>query len=150
EMVNRDEILVVSRNRGADFEIANRHPWKLQACPMSSASLAESKNGVLAAWETAGQVYFARIAPRTLKVTPPISPPGNASRKHPVIVGNDQGEILLVWTEGTGWQRGGSLAWQLFDAQGEATPERGKRDDIPAWTYATAYAQADGRFIILH
>ena len=150
EMVNRDEILLVSRNRGADFEIANRHPWKLQACPMSSASLAESKNGVLAAWETAGQVYFARISPGTLKVSPPISPPGSASRKHPAIVGNDRGEMLLVWAEGTGWQRGGALAWQLFDANGQATNEKGRVDGVPPWSFASALPRADGGFVIFY
>lgn len=150
EMVNRDEILLVSRNHGADFEIANRHPWKLSACPMSSASLTESKGGVLAAWETAGQVYLSRIAPGTLKVSPPISPPGNASRKHPVVVGNDRGEVLLVWTEGTGWQRGGSLAWQLFDASGQATNEKGRVDGIPVWSFASAVPRADGGFVIIY
>ena len=150
EIVNRDEILLVSRNHGADFEIASRHPWKLQACPMSSASLAESKSGVLAAWETAGQVYFSRVAPGTLKVSPPISPPGNASRKHPVIVGNDRGEVLLVWTEGTGWQRGGSLAWQLFDADGQRTNEKGRVDGVPTWSFASALPKSDGSFVIFY
>jgi hypothetical protein len=150
EMVNRDEILLVSRNHGADFEIANRHPWKLSACPMSSASLTESRGGVLAAWETAGQIYFSRIAPGTLKVSPPISPPGSASRKHPVVVGNDRGEVLLVWTEGMGWQRGGSLAWQLFDASGQATNEKGRVDGIPMWSFASAVPRGDGGFVIFY
>jgi len=150
EMVNRDELLLVSRNRGAEFEIANRHPWKLRACPMSSASLTESKAGVLAAWETAGQVYFSRIGPGTLKVSTPISPPGNASRKHPVVVGNDRGEVLLVWTEGTGWQRGGALAWQLFDPGDQATNEKGRIDGIPMWSFATAVPRADGNFVIIY
>lgn len=149
-MTNRDEILLVSRDHGANFEIANTHPWKLSACPMSSASLTESKGGVLAAWETAAQVYFSRIAPGTLKVAPPISPPGNGSRKHPVVVGNDRGEVLLVWTEGTGWQRGGSLAWQLFDASGQATNEKGRVDGIPTWSFASAVPRADGGFVIIY
>jgi hypothetical protein len=150
EMVNRDEMLVVSRNRGADFEIVSRHPWKLQACPMSSASLTESKGGVLAAWETAGQVYFSQIRPDTLKVSPPISPPGSASRKHPVIAGNARGDMLLVWTEGTGWQRGGALAWQLFDTGGEATNEKGRVEGIPVWSFAAAVPRADGGFVIIY
>ena len=150
EMVNRDEILLVSRNRGADFEIANRHPWKLQACPISNASLTESKSDVLAAWETAGQVYFSRIRPDTLRVSPPISPPGSASRKHPVIVGNDRGEMLLVWTEGTGWQRGGALAWQLFDASGQPTNEKGRVDGVPTWSFASAVPRTTGGFLVFY
>jgi hypothetical protein len=40
--VNRDEILLVSRRPGAEFEIANAHSWKATVCPMSSAALTES------------------------------------------------------------------------------------------------------------
>ncbi len=149
-MTNRDEVLLVSRDYGGSFELINAHPWKLAACPMSSASLTESKGGVLAAWETAGQVYFSRIAPGTLKVSPPISPPGNASRKHPVIVGNNRGEVLLVWTEGTGWQRGGSLAWQLFDATGQPMNEKGRVDGVPMWSFASAVPRADGGFVVFY
>jgi hypothetical protein len=149
-MTNRDEVVLVSRDHGGSFELINAHPWKLAACPMSSASLAESKRGVLAAWETAGQVYFSRIAPGTLKVSPPISPPGSASRKHPVVVGNNRGEVLLVWTEGTGWQRGGSLAWQLFDASGQPMNEKGRVDGVPMWSFASAVPRADGGFVVFY
>jgi len=149
-MTNRDEVLLVSRDHGGSFEPINAHPWKLAACPMSSASLTESKGGVLAAWETAGQIYFARIAPGTLKVSPPTSPSGNAARKHPVVIGNDRGEVLLTWAEGTGWQRGGSLAWQLFDARGEPTNEKGRVDRIPTWSFASAAPRADGGFVIFY
>ena len=45
-------------------------------CPMSSASLAESGSGVLAAWETQGQVYFRRIEPKSHEASPAIAPPG--------------------------------------------------------------------------
>src|SRR6266850_5521751 len=55
EVTNRDEILLTSRNRGADFEIALEHPWKVPSCVMSSASFSECKAGVLAAWETVGK-----------------------------------------------------------------------------------------------
>src|SRR5881409_144003 len=36
EKVNRDETLLISHNRGADFEIAYAHEWKIATCPMSS------------------------------------------------------------------------------------------------------------------
>jgi cation transport ATPase len=42
----------MSRNRGANFEIAYAHGWKIAACPMSSAFLSEHKAGVLAAADT--------------------------------------------------------------------------------------------------
>src|SRR5438093_11351587 len=42
EKVNRDETLLISRNRGVEFEIALAHAWKIASCPMSSAFCAES------------------------------------------------------------------------------------------------------------
>jgi hypothetical protein len=150
-MVNRDEVLLVSRDRGTTFEMANAHPWNVASCPMSSASLSESKTGALAAWETAGQVYFATANGKSLQVGKPNSPPGVAKRKHPVAVANSVGGLLLAWTEGTGWQRGGAVAWQLFDSEGKPTEEKGRlADGVPVWGLVAAVPRGDGGFTIFH
>jgi len=119
---------------------------------MSSAWLSSGQTGVVAAWETAGQVYFARFDPKTSALSSPISPPGTAKRKHPVAATNREGETLLAWTEGTGWQKGGSLAWQLFDRKGQPAAEAQGRvpEAIPVWGLVAAFAQPDGRFVIVH
>ena len=119
---------------------------------MSSEAFAEGPSGVLAAWETAGQVFFARINPKTLESTAPVAPPGAArGRKHPALAVNPRGETILVWTEGTGWQRGGALAWQVFDADGKPTAEKGRSpQSIPVWGLATVVARTDGGFLIIH
>jgi hypothetical protein len=57
---------------------------------------------------------------------------------------------LLVWTEGTGWQKGGSLAWQMYDPSGQATPSKGQHDGIPAWSFAAVMAGKDNGFSILY
>jgi hypothetical protein len=58
--------------------------------------------------------------------------------------------MLLAWTEGTGWQRGGALAWQVFDKSGKPTSARGRvADAIPVWGLPTAVASDHG-FIIVH
>jgi hypothetical protein len=58
---------------------------------------------------------------------------------------------LLVWTEGTGWEKGGGLAWQIFNEKGRPTTRRGKLEGaIPVWSFAAAYAEADDEFVILH
>lgn len=151
EMVNRDEVLLVSRNRGASFETAYSHPWNVASCPMSSAWLSSGKGGTLAAWETAGQVYFVSADSKTLVVSKPMTPPGSAKRKHPVAVANAAGEVLLAWTEGTGWQRGGAVAWQLFDATGKPTDVKGREaGGVPVWGLVAAVAQADGSFVVFH
>lgn len=148
ELGNRDETLLISRNHGADFEIAYSHRWKIGSCPMSSAFLTETKAGVLAAAETHGRVYFVRVDPRTASVSEPVSPESQA--KHPVVIGNTRSEVLLAWTEGTGWEKGGAVAWQIFDKDGHATSEKGRADGVPTWSLATAFAKPDGDFVIVY
>jgi hypothetical protein len=148
EMVNRDEILLISRNHGSDFELAYAHGWKVATCPMSSAFISETRAGVLAAAETHGRVYFVRLDPKTGKVSEPVSP--TTKGKHPVAIGNAHGEVLLVWTEGTGWAKGGAVAWQLYDQTGNPTSEKGRTEGVPVWSLATAFAKQDGNFVIIY
>jgi hypothetical protein len=148
--VDRDMILLTSRDRGEHFEGVSLQPWRVTVCPMSSESLVESGTDVLAAWETKGQVSFARIDSRTLEPSRPVSPPGG-NRKHPAVAANAEGETILVWAEDTGWQRGGTLAWRVFDRTGRATREGGRVErGIPVWGLATVVARPDGGFTIIH
>lgn len=149
EVVNRDEILLASHDHGKSFKQLFADPWKVGTCPMSSAAISQSGNRVLAAWETAGQVHLAIVEAggRISRV----APAGSAGkRKHPVATANKNGDILLVWTEGTGWQRGGAVAWQLFDKSGKPLDERGRKEGVPVWSFAGAYARADGSFVVLY
>ena len=148
--MERGETLLVSRKPGADFEVAYSHPWKAMTCPMSSATLTESKTGVLAAWETGDNVFFARIDPKTMQVARPASPLAGLKRKHPVAVANANGETLFVWTEGTGWAKGGSVAWQVHDKDGMTVGEKGRAPGVPGWSLPTAYAKPDGSFAIVY
>jgi hypothetical protein len=148
EMTNRDEILLMSRDRGADFEVRYEHHWSISSCPMSSAFLSESTTGVLAAAETHGRVYYVRVAPATGKISEPISPetPG----KHPVVIANSRGDTLLVWTEGTAWAKGGRVAWQLYSPDDKPASEIGRAEGLPVWSMAAAFAQPRGDFIIVY
>lgn len=148
--VDRDALLLTSGAPGKDFVVVHRHPWKVTTCPMSSATLTEIKDGVLAAWETAGQVYWAKVNPKTSAVSSPVRPAGETARKHPVAVGNDRGEILLAWTEGTAWEKGGSVAWQLYDNLFQPTAEKGSCEGVPAWSLVTAVAAREGEFLIIY
>jgi hypothetical protein len=150
DMMERGETLLVARRPGADFEIAYSHPWKATTCPMSSATLTENKTGVLAAWETGDNVFFAGVDPKTMQVSRPVSPLAGLKRKHPVAVANASGETLFVWTEGTGWAKGGSLAWQLYDKDGKPAGEKQRAPGVPVWSLPTAYARADGTFAIVY
>lgn len=147
--MNRDAVILVSDGPMEKFRLAHRHPWKVTTCPMSSATLTQAKNEVIGAWETAGQVYWAKLNPHPLAAIEPIRPPGEVARKHPVAVSSRRGETLLVWTEGTAWSKGGSIAWQIFDADGKPTAEKGSREGLPVWGLPTAWATGDD-FVVVY
>jgi hypothetical protein len=81
-----------------------------------------------------------------------VTPEGKAgARKHPVLAVNEAGEILMAWTEGTGWQKGGSLSWQMFGkdlkpAKGGGT--RGDAKDVPVWSFGGVAATPEGFLIV--
>ena len=118
---------------------------------MSTMALVQGPDGVFAAWETDGQSYFAGSKAGTTDFTEPQAAPGDGrGRKHPALAINARGELLLAWTEGTGWQKGGSLAWQLFDREGQPLAEKGRRAGaVPVWGLAAVVARPDGGFTII-
>lgn len=148
---NRDIYLLSSKEKGAEFRGALVHPWKIAACPMSTLARAEGPSGVVAAWDTDGQIYSATVKPGTAEFTNPEAAPGHGGkRKHPSLAINAKGEMVLAWTEGTGWQKGGALAWQVFDKTGKPTEDKGRAErDIPVWGLPTVAATGEG-FTILH
>jgi hypothetical protein len=151
EKVNRDMYLLTSVDRGKSFSGMLIDKWKLDVCPMSSAALAEDASRLLAAWETQGQVYFAAFDLKKLESASPVQAiSSTGKRKHPVIATNGRGETLFVWTEGTGWKKGGSLAWQLYDSSGKPTGEMGQAPGIPVWSFAAVVTEKDGSFTIIY
>jgi hypothetical protein len=149
--VERDMMLVTSRDHGVHFQAASLQPWAVSMCPMSSESLFDTPSGVLAAWETKGQIGYARVDPQSLVASRPISPPGGGNRKHPALAANADGETIVVWAEDTGWQRGGSLVWRIFDPSGRGTREMGRLNDgIAVWSLPAVVALPDGKFVIIH
>lgn len=140
------DMTLLARTRRADFERVTLGPWKLPTCPMSSASLAATENTAYAAWETQNQVQFANVS----SAPTPIAPSGTGKRKHPSIAVNKAGTVLLAWTENTGWDKGGSLAWQKFSRDGKPIGERGRTDGVPAWSLVSAVALPDNSFAIYY
>ena len=144
----RDINLLVSREQGKSFEQGVVDPWLVKQCPMSSMSLTAGADGVLLGWETAGQVSFGRVD-TGVSVLGRVQLSELRGAKHPALATRPSGETLAVWTQGTGWQRGGSLAWQVYDKAGQPTAEKGRADGLPVWDYAAAFVRGGG-FTILY
>lgn len=151
ELVHRDVYLLASADGSRNYHGTLLSPWETSSCPMSSMAFAEEASGVIAAWETAGDVRFAPVTADRPSASPVISPPGEARmRKHPRLAVNNAGQVLLVWTEGAAWARGGSLAWQLFGPGGRPLAASGGRTGLPAWSFGAAAAKADGTFTVFY
>ena len=149
--VNRGMYLLTSTDKGETFSSRPVQDWKISTCPMSSAAFAHSGKTSWAAWQTDEQIYFSTVAFDSKSAMKPKPAPGRGSqRKHPALAVNGQDQLLLAWTEGTGWNRGGSLAWQVFDRNGRPSGRVGRANGIPTWSFAAAYATPTGDFVILY
>jgi hypothetical protein len=152
ENVHRDMYLLASRNKGEGFQALKLQEWNVGKCVMSSASFAGDAAGILAAWETREQVYFARLQPGSSEPAKPIPAPGDAGgRKHPAVAVNSRGEVILAWTEGMGWARGGAAGWQVFDPSGRPIAGgSGRAEGVPTWSLVAVCARADGGFTLIY
>lgn len=150
----RDMRLLVSRDHGRTFHGMPIDPWKSAQCPMSTSAISLGRTHTWIAWETEQHVYMRRINPVDLDGPPHevrIAAPSRRNAKHPSLAVNDQGQVLLVWTEGTGWNRGGAVAWQVYDADGKPIAGcSGRVDGLPVWSYATAFARPGHSFAIVY
>jgi hypothetical protein len=97
-------------------------------------------------WETRGEIQARGIGggASIVKVS------AGRGAKHPCAAVNRDGETLITWTEGTGWQRGGKLLWRLFDREGKPVGEIGHRDDLAAWNVGACLARPDGSFRVIY
>jgi hypothetical protein len=151
---NRDMTLLTSTDHGLTFDSQVIGPWRASTCPMSTQSLSEGRDGALwAAFENGGQVFRALIAANSSGSSGTVrAPAGNAgSRKHPVLVASAStgAGSLMVWTEGTGWAKGGSLVWEWTDAAAGKTM-RESAAGVPVWGSVAVAAERDGTFTIVY
>jgi hypothetical protein len=150
-MVNRNMTLLVSRDHGQTFATSVVDPWKIGMCAMSTSALASCGPTMVGAWETQRHIrFFVASDDRPLKG--PISVdflPTN--ERLPSVAVNQKGEFIVVWTVGTGWNKGGSVAWKVFDKEAvEIKAQAGHADGLPVWSMPAAIARSDGTFAILY
>jgi hypothetical protein len=144
--VHRDIHLLTSSDHGTTFQDSVVQTWDLTACPMSTEGFTRGESGVLMTWENQNQVYFS---PAQASAKPTAIPGDPKNRKHPSIA-QAKGRTLVVWTEGTSYRKGGRLAWQEFDAQGNALADHGTADGVPVNSDVTALASPDGQFGVVY
>lgn len=151
ENVHRDIYLLRSGDTGRTFSLARLHPWEINACPMSSMAFVETGGDVFAAWETQGQIYFTAVSQgiEAAKAGMIAAPGEHAKRKYPALARNRRGETLLTWVEGAGWQKGGTLGWQIFDRGGRPLAACQDRWDVPVWSFPAVFTRPDEGFTII-
>jgi hypothetical protein len=151
EKVNRGMYVIKSSDQGKSFAGQRLDNWKIASCPMSSEAFAEGQAGVYGAWENEGQIFFNRIFSKQAVNLPITQAPGKGgNRQHPALAFNKNGDMILVWTEDTGWNRGGSLAWQVYDQTGVPGESGRRAGGIPVWGLPTVVAEPNGNFTIFH
>ena len=147
----RDMALLMSSDEGKTFSLTAVNDWDIQACPMSSAAFGEGRNGILLGTERKGHIEAVTLDPKTMAQSSIGDVLGlRKTGKYPSVAGNAKGEVLLAWTEGGGWNKGGVLKWVTFDDSGNLTEKSetpGKK--IDAWSFAATATTLDGTFIVV-
>lgn len=116
---------------------------------MSSEAFTSGRAGIFGAWETEKQVHFGSIDPEAASASDLRASTDPANQKYPALAMNRDGLLLVAWTEGMGWKRGGSVHWQLFD-KGERFGGAGSADGVPSWSLVAGYARRNGNFVVLY
>ncbi len=146
----RDIATLFSKDGGRTWKHETVDRWEINQCPMSSMSIAESGNRVTMAWEREGQIYFGHWDEAKEAISGIRALPGAPrGRKHPSLGSDRAGDLLVAWTEGTGGNRGGDIAWQRFDSSLRPKEEPGRVSGLPVWSFVSVFPHASG-FAILH
>jgi len=116
---------------------------------MTTFALTEAGGRLVAAWETAHQIYAATLDRTARQSSAPRAMQGSGIRKHPALAINAAGDSLLAWTEGTAWARGGRAAWELRGGDGRPLAAAADAGPVPVWGLVAAVARADGSFLLL-
>jgi hypothetical protein len=150
--IERDIHLLVSSDFGKSFTMAAADPWHVGTCVMSTASIAVTPTTIVSAWETREQIRLCTYDRKSGRAGASVAMPGpGRDRKYPSVAIDSQGNRLVAWTEGTGWEKGGSVAWQLFSPEGQAVARQsGRAADLPAWDVPATFAVGAGRFVIVY
>lgn len=147
---SRDTALLTSRDGGVRFDTSILDRWKASQCPMSLPSMDLSAGATTFLWETGPNIFWTDASALSQPRTLPANVEGKGRRKHPVSVRTREGYSLLAWSEGTGWQKGGYVGWQLRRPEGTIlATERSPSMDLPVWSRPAVYFDAMANTFVL-
>lgn len=150
QMVHRNMYLLESSDHGASFRGSEISNWNVSYCVMSSEAFASGHSGTFAAWETEKRVHLGSVDSRLDTASDfTVSPQGD-NQKYPALAMNREGLVLVSWTEGMGWKRGGSVHWQIFDPATRQFGHAGYGDGVPPWSDVAAFGKRNGNFVVLY
>jgi hypothetical protein len=136
----RDMHLLALVAGGKDFtnQKISTTPWQINACPMSGSFLAQGRKNLVGAWETKGQIFFARLDGKSTPMEVSAAPQG----KWPVALEGPDGTVLVSWKSGS------NLWWQLFDRDNKKIGAA-KSKPSPNTTRFAGVLARDGSFVLL-
>lgn len=127
------------------FVVTEIDTWLVNQCPMSTFHVEGANPNSLMVWQTKNQILWSQIGAQKKHTA---SGKGK-NRKHPVIVANKDGVLCLAFSEGTGWNRGGSVECQVMSADGVLLAAQ-RFDGLKPWSTPALVVQANGNFLITY
>ncbi len=121
-------------------EKISQTPWYIAACPMTGGFLSADRDGLVAGWETKGEIYFTRLDNRGRYVAAGEIHVSDRGR-YPVTLRSHNDDTLVAWKNGT------ELQWQLFDVEDKPKGPQGSKvtesSDRPS-----GVVTAEGKFVL--
>lgn len=143
--MQRNTVLLSKMGKSYGLQLIDT--WKVNQCPMSSSYIGSGKD-TFVAWQTADQVLWAPLIKGKIGDKRPAFGMGK-KRKHPIIAENKTGERLMLFSEGTGWNKGGRVEYHLLDKDGKLL-KGDTGNGLPAWSRPALTVLANENFLIAY
>jgi hypothetical protein len=142
----RDTTLLTGNAEATSFTSRSLQGWHADVCPMSLFSFAQLAGHEIGAWETTDKIYCADLSEPRAQFNQ-VNAKSLAPQKYPSLAAGDS-QLLVTWTEGAGWNKGGVVKWKLFDKKLQPI-SHGNLGQSPAWNYSTALAFPNGQYAVI-
>lgn len=116
-------------------------PWQVNGCPMTGTFLTGAKNDLLMAFETKGQISYARLNSTGAFATPKEIKAADRG-KWPIALAAPDGMVLVSWKNGS------TLYWQLHDATDKPSGEVHSRPSRNPHRHASVLTP-EGNFLLI-